>query len=582
MTEASPIVPPPATTAELRRMAPPRAATLIDGLAQHKGASILIASLGYFLLSRGALLLSSYTQEVAVIWPAAGFGFAAAWLFGRWMLPGVLLAEFASALFINDVELSMLLATGNALAVASAVEFTRALKGEGRLFDKARNALAFLVGGAVTLSAVASAAGVASLLRAGVLTVDSVWTIWWVWFLSDVTGVLVVAPPCIALLRGQASPLRRGAAWERLVMILVIAALVWQVFGVRHMHTLSTYPLAFLFAPALLWAAFRFGHRTLFTGVAVIAAAALYGTALGHGPFGAQSFPQNFLLLQVFIIFLAGTTLVTHAAVAERSVTMRTLQLTQDMTVLSLASLAEMRDTEADRTTLRNQGYVRVLAEHLRENTRWRSQLTRETIDLMSRAAPLHDVGKVGVPDSILRKPGPLTPEERACAQSHVSMATKALMNASDAMNRASLMQMAETMAATHHERWDGAGYPRGLAGEDIPLAGRIMAVADVYDALTSRRAWREAFTHDEACATIFAGSGTQFDPEVVDAFLANAEAFRKLSTEDGLPAESTETEQAHETALPNAAATKESAEQEEATNTAARRRSNTSSRRPA
>jgi putative two-component system response regulator len=206
----------------------------------------------------------------------------------------------------------------------------------------------------------------------------------------------------------------------------------------------------------------------------------------------------------------------------------RELVMTQDVTIHALAGLAETRDNETGGHIRRTQNYVRVLAEQLREP----GALSAAEIDQLYKSAPLHDIGKVGIPDAILLKPGPLTEEEFHIMKSHPTLGMQALTVAEQAVGgeECRFLRFAKEIAHGHHERWDGSGYPQGLAGEAIPLSARLMALADVYDALISRRVYKPPFPHTQAVAMIVEGGGTHFDPQVVEAFLVREEDFRQIA----------------------------------------------------
>ena len=210
-------------------------------------------------------------------------------------------------------------------------------------------------------------------------------------------------------------------------------------------------------------------------------------------------------------------------ALAERT---RELSITRDASILGLASLAETRDNETGGHILRTQNYVRVLAEYLSTQEKYRAELDPDTIDLLHKSAPLHDVGKVGIPDSILLKPGKLTDEEFEIMKGHAQIGADALEVAEAQLGSNSFLQIAREISLTHHEKWDGRGYPNGLKGEEIPISGRLMALADVYDALTSKRVYKPAFSHEKARSIILEGNGSHFDPAVIDAFLAMEQTF--------------------------------------------------------
>ena len=194
----------------------------------------------------------------------------------------------------------------------------------------------------------------------------------------------------------------------------------------------------------------------------------------------------------------------------------------QDVTVLALTSLAETRDADTGNHIRRTQHYVRALAAKLAENPRFKAFLTPNTIDLLFKTAPLHDIGKVGIPDRILLKPGRLTPEEYEIIKTHCVLGRDAIDHAEQRLGLdVDFLDMAKEIAFSHHEKWDGSGYPQGLSGEGIPISARIMAVADVYDALISRRVYKQPMTPEQALREIEKGRGTHFDPDVVDAFMA-------------------------------------------------------------
>ena len=200
--------------------------------------------------------------------------------------------------------------------------------------------------------------------------------------------------------------------------------------------------------------------------------------------------------------------------------------------VQSLTSLTEARDVETGRHARRTQGYTRLVANLLAKSPRFRRTLTRDKIELMSILAPLHDIGKVGIPDAVLNKPGPLTSDEYAQMRTHPRLGYNAIANAEalSLIEDESIVNLAKDMVFTHHEWWDGHGYPRGLAGEEIPIGGRILAVVDVYDALIASRPYRVAVPHEQAIRIIRSQRGTHFDPDVVDAFLAAEHDIEALS----------------------------------------------------
>ncbi|WP_440888453.1 HD-GYP domain-containing protein [Vibrio sp. WZ-1] len=220
----------------------------------------------------------------------------------------------------------------------------------------------------------------------------------------------------------------------------------------------------------------------------------------------------------------------TNQMLDSLQVSQNEVKTTRDVAIVSLSALAESRDNETGAHILRTQEYVKVLAEHLSKHTAHQSLLTPNYIELLYKSAPLHDVGKVGVPDSVLLKPGKLTDKEFEIMKGHAEIGAEALSIAEKQLGSSSFLRVAKEIALTHHEKWDGTGYPNQLSGEEIPLSGRLMALADVYDALISKRVYKPAFSHDKAKAIILEGKGKHFDPQIVDAFLAVETDFQHIA----------------------------------------------------
>ena len=219
--------------------------------------------------------------------------------------------------------------------------------------------------------------------------------------------------------------------------------------------------------------------------------------------------------------------------------------LIQDLSVRALACVSEARDNETGLHIVRTQTYVELLARHLESHDRFRDALAGENLGMIVKAAPLHDVGKVGVPDSILLKPGRLTAEEFDVMKSHATIGADAINKAmvqaiaacadAEAAERAAkafgFLEVAKEIAVGHHEKWDGSGYPAGLVGDAIPVSARLMALADVFDALMTRRVYKQPFSLDETTRIICEGRGKHFDPDVVDAFMACRERFADIAS---------------------------------------------------
>jgi adenylate cyclase len=249
---------------------------------------------------------------------------------------------------------------------------------------------------------------------------------------------------------------------------------------------------------------------------------------LSEGAYISPLFPTLGLFCVLGSTALAGFTLERRRADREG----REKANSKRLMIQTLLSLTEIRDTETGKHSRRTQQFTRVLAQELSRNPQYTRYLTPERIDLLSTLAPLHDIGKVGVPDSVLNKPGKLTPEELIEMRKHPVHGRDVILKAEQATGVRDdvTLAMAKDIVYTHHEKWDGTGYPEGLRADAIPIPGRIMAVVDVYDACTTRRLYTSSLSQDDAVALIVKGRGTHFDPAVVDAFLVVAPVMRSLS----------------------------------------------------
>ncbi|WP_317204739.1 two-component system response regulator [Janthinobacterium sp.] len=212
---------------------------------------------------------------------------------------------------------------------------------------------------------------------------------------------------------------------------------------------------------------------------------------------------------------------------SEVELRVREIAALQDVTIHAMASLAETRDSETGNHIRRTSHYLKALAEKLRGHPRFAAFLTEKNIELLFKSAPLHDIGKIGIPDRILLKPGRFEAHEMEIMKTHTTLGRDAILAAERELGiEVDFLKYAKEIAYGHQEKWDGSGYPLGLAGDAIPISARLMAVADVYDALISRRVYKESMTHAEAVAIIAEGRGTHFDADMVDAFMAIQDEF--------------------------------------------------------
>ncbi len=223
---------------------------------------------------------------------------------------------------------------------------------------------------------------------------------------------------------------------------------------------------------------------------------------------------------------------INYAKTLELAVVQRTNEIyqTKKALIMSLSTLAETRDPETGEHLLRTQLYSKLIAERMSLMTKYKTIIDTKFIELMHDCSPLHDIGKVGIPDNILLKKGPLTPDEFEKMKEHTTIGQKALLSSIDVLKENEFLNFSAEISVSHHERYNGDGYPFGLKGDEIPLCGRIMAISDIYDALISRRIYKEAWSFKQAKELIIYESGKIFDPDVVHAFLDCEEEMIEIS----------------------------------------------------
>jgi HD-GYP domain-containing protein (c-di-GMP phosphodiesterase class II) len=255
--------------------------------------------------------------------------------------------------------------------------------------------------------------------------------------------------------------------------------------------------------------------------------------------------------MQVFVAFLTLSRIYTEMSGETEALRMtaltreRQIRKTRDALIFGLAALAESRDPETGRHLERISLYSSRLASELFRLGKYSQTITREFLRTIGSSSTLHDIGKVSVRDDVLRKPGALTDEERRHIQTHTTVGGECIRSVEAQTGDSKFLRMAREIALCHHERWDGTGYPRRLAGQNIPLAARIVAVADVYDALSMRRTYKPALPHRQCVEMIAAGAGTQFDPVLVAAFLSVERDFAEIARRN-CPAQDLTTDDCH------------------------------------
>ena len=288
---------------------------------------------------------------------------------------------------------------------------------------------------------------------------------------------------------------------------------------------------AFLSFSALMLILWMMRRKRYFAIVLFIAAAvALYTAATVAGLLNHLYIAPGYFLTP----FVGGSALIAIALAAigytHRKRFYEQLGKAHQATLESMALVAETRDTETGAHIVRTKEYVRLLARALSRREAYTRQIDDTFIEHLFHAAPLHDIGKVGIPDAILKKPAKLTFEEFETMKTHTVCGKEIIDNAISSYRENAILEIARNIAYCHHEKWDGSGYPVGLSGAAIPIEARLMAVADVYDALISRRYYKEAFSFEEAEGLILEGRGSHFDPEIVDTFVELREEFRQVA----------------------------------------------------
>ena len=293
--------------------------------------------------------------------------------------------------------------------------------------------------------------------------------------------------------------------------------------------------------PFLIWCAYSKKLMLISFVFSICVVIATHATVKGLGPFllfGSNAYP----LLNIFIFGYFFTAQFMCALFIEldqkRIACQKNAQLSdsranhrESQLLSTLNSLSLARDNETGNHILRTQHYVKIIAEHLMHLKEFSELLTPKKIEFLFNAAPLHDLGKVGIPDEILLKPGPLSDEEWQVMKTHTIIGESVLNSVKSVMHEEDdVIVIAKNIAIGHHEKWDGTGYPYGLSGIEISIEARIMAIADMYDALLSKRVYKAQWTHEQAVEEITSRSGTHFDPVIVDAFLAEIDCFKAIA----------------------------------------------------
>jgi hypothetical protein len=356
------------------------------------------------------------------------------------------------------------------------------------------------------------------------------------WWLANCIGQLLFAP-FLMILMTNAEPLAKLKINELLPSILFIALIV-----LKFEYNFIEFPYGLIASvPLLIWCAYSKKLMLISFIFSICVAIATHATGQGLGPFVTYG-DDGYILLNLFIFgyfFTAQFICTLFIELEQKRVTdQKNSQLSairadhrEFQLLTTLNALALARDNETGNHILRTQHYVKIIAEHLMNLKEFSNLLTPRKIEFLFNAAPLHDLGKVGIPDEILLKPGPLSDEEWLVMKTHTIIGENVLNSVESILHEEDdVIAVAKNIAIGHHEKWDGSGYPYGLSGIEIPIEARIMAIADMYDALLSKRVYKAQWTHEQAVEEITSRSGTHFDPVIVDAFLAEIDCFKAIA----------------------------------------------------
>ncbi len=500
---------------------------------------IIALAILYFLFGKIAFLAElKESIVVPVFFASEGVALAFTLVFGPRMAVGVFVGQFIFALTLNPSWLVALgIASVNSLEAVMAFFILRQLKFDPSI-RQVKDYLYLLVLVLFVLQPFSAIFSNLVLMTSGGLIgssgsfIPSVMS----WWLANCIGQLLFAP-FLMILMTNAEPLAKLKINELLPAILFIALIF-----LKFEYNFDEFPLGLIASvPLLIWCAYSKKLMLISFTFSICVVIATHATGQGLGPFVAYG-DDAYTLLNIFIFgyFFTAQFMCTLFIELEqkRVVDQKNAQLSADRAehresqlLDTLNSLSLARDNETGNHILRTQHYVKIIAEHLMNLKEFSELLTPKKIEFLFNAAPLHDLGKVGIPDEILLKPGPLSDEEWQVMKTHTIIGESVLNSVKSVMHEEDdVIVIAKNIAIGHHEKWDGTGYPYGLSGIEISIEARIMAIADVYDALLSKRVYKAQWTHEQAVEEITSRSGTHFDPVIVDAFLAEIDCFKAIA----------------------------------------------------
>jgi putative nucleotidyltransferase with HDIG domain len=467
-------------------------------------AFLALVFLAYVAAGRLGLQLAFVNESATAVWAPTGIAIAAFLLLDLEIWPIIFLGAFVVNLMTTNAFLSsFLIAGGNTLEGVVAAYLIRRFASGANAFDRTRDILKFSCAAVVgaTIAATIGTLSLALLRLAPWSEFGSIWTTWW---LGDTAGALIIAPLIILWADRRTSvPAHPLRLVEGITFFSALVVVNLIVFG-NLIHTLGNRPTGFFLVPLLAWPALRFAQRETATATLVSAGIAIWGTLHGWGPFGGYLPAESLLMMQGFIGVMALTSLTLSSAVSENTASQEKLSKAYDTALDGWSKALDIRDQATEGHSRR----VAVLAAQLAEAL----GLSARSVAQIRRGALLHDIGKISIPDEILFKPNELTEAEWEIMRKHPTFAYEILKDTA--------LEEAIDIPYAHHEKWDGSGYPRGLKGMEIPLAARIFAVVDVWDALRSERPYRQAMSDNEVFEHLASLSGTHFDPDILKAFI--------------------------------------------------------------
>ncbi len=463
--------------------------------------NFVLLGLVYFVTGKLGLMLASANPSVSAVWPSTGVALAALLYFGYEYWAAILVGAFFVNFFTTqDVPSSLLIGIGNTLEALIGSYLINKYAGGIYFYDKSINVKKFIL---FTFFATALTASIGAISL--IINDFDTWTnfslIWFNWWVGDMAGAIIVTPMLLLLFAKHINPKGRSQILERIAFIFCVMLVSMIVFG----NVFESHPMGFLLIPLLVWPGVRFSQRESAMSNFLIAAVAIFGTVVGTGPFTEVYTDDPILMLQAYLATISLTSLILAASVAERKDSESLLADAYDTALVGWSKALDFRDKETEGHSLR-------VAEIC---VRLGSRLGLSETDLLNikQGALLHDIGKMAISDKILYKPGPLNEEEWQVMRKHP-------VYAADFLSNLSYSKAAKDIPFSHHEKWDGTGYPQGLKGEEIPLFARIFCVVDVWDALRSNRPYRTALSDAEVIKYMEGLSGTHFDPKIIDVFI--------------------------------------------------------------